>query len=56
MPLLVSASMAMRMNPAWLIEEYANMRLTLLWTMASAAPITIDRMANVYTMGFQVDA
>jgi len=26
------------MNPAWLIDEYASMRFTLVWLTATTAP------------------
>src|SRR5262245_32160590 len=41
------------MNPAWLIEEYASMRLTSVCTTASTAPTSSVATANAYTYGCQ---
>ena len=35
---MVPTSTPTRMKPAWLIDEYAIIRFTLVWTMASTAP------------------
>src|SRR5262245_2456409 len=41
------------MNPAWLIDEYASIRLTSVCTTASTAPTSKVATANAYTYGCQ---
>ena len=37
-PARVAACTPTRMNPAWLIDEYASIRFTSVWMIASADP------------------
>ena len=39
------------MNPAWLIDEYASIRLTLVCTTASTEPTTTVSTASAQTIG-----
>ena len=41
------------MNPAWLIDEYAIIRLTSRCDSATTAPTTRLRTARAHTMGCQ---
>src|SRR5262245_48425842 len=41
------------MNPAWLIDEYASIRLTFVCTTASTAPANIVRTAITQSTGCQ---
>ena len=43
----------MRMNPAWLMDEYASMRFTLVCTTAEMEPMTNVRIAMIHTTGRQ---
>ena len=42
------------MKPAWLIDEYASMRLALRWIRASEAPTTVVRTTSTQMIGRQV--
>src|SRR4051794_14405703 len=53
MPSKVPACTPTRMNPAWLIDEYASMRFTSVCTTASTEPTSIVATASAYTYGFQ---
>ena len=44
------------MKPAWLIDEYASMRFTSVWTTASTEPTTTDAMASTQITGRQSSA
>ena len=52
-PRALAASTPMRMNPAWLIEEYASIRLTSVWTTAPIEPTSSDSTASTQTIGRQ---
>ena len=56
MPRIVPAHTPSRMKPAWLIEEYASMRLTLRCTTASDAPTTVVRTMRIHRIGRQVSS
>src|SRR5689334_12318291 len=45
--------MAISRKPAWLMDEYASMRLTFVWTTPTTAPNTSDSTASAYTIGCQ---
>ena len=50
-PLSLVAATPTRMKPAWAIAEYANMRLTSRWVIATTAPTAIVRIATPQTTG-----
>src|SRR2546430_17251791 len=56
MPCWLAAATPTRMNPAWAIEEYASIRFTLVWAMASTLPTTIVTAATPHRKGFQSHA
>ena len=56
MPRIVPAQMPSRMKPAWLIDEYASMRLTLRCTSASAAPTSVVRTISTQRIGRHVSS
>ena len=41
------------MNPAWAIEEYASIRFTSVWVMASTDPTTMVATATTAISGCQ---
>ena len=41
------------MNPAWLIDEYASIRLTFVCTTARTEPTTSDAIASTQITGRQ---
>ena len=43
------------MKPAWLIDEYAIIRFTFVWTMATMAPTSRVRTASAVMAGCQSD-
>ena len=43
----------MRMNPAWLMDEYASMRFTFVCTTAEIEPMINVRIAMIQTTGRQ---
>ena len=49
-------SMPIIMKPAWLIDEYANIRLTSVCTTAKTDPTTTDKIASTHTTGRQSSA
>src|SRR5438067_13137625 len=50
------AESPIRMNPAWAIEEYANIRFTSSWAMASTDPATTVTAATTASIGRHVVA
>ena len=40
-------------KPAWLMLEYASMRLMSVWAIASTLPATIESAASAHTIGCQ---
>ena len=53
MPSALAACTPTRMNPAWLIDEYASIRFTSVWMIARAEPTTMLSTASTHTTGFQ---
>ena len=44
---------AVMMKPAWAIEEYASIRFTSVWVMASTEPTAIVATATIAISGCQ---
>src|SRR5438046_2339712 len=53
MPSWLAAVMPVRMNPAWATLEYASIRFTSVWAMASTDPTTMVTAARTQMNGVQ---
>jgi len=55
-PRMVPAQTPSKMNPAWLIEEYASIRFTLRCTTASDAPTSVVSTMSIHRIGRHVSS